>query len=165
METTTEIKAKVIAQYIGHMCQTMTRAAGGEEGKPFRYLKGQLKEIDMGMVDSFMGVLLENEPIQENHENYNTKQCKLILKPLSAITDEDALEIQRIYDGDLKLHYETNKINRGKKFANDPMLCYEAYQYLISKGYDIKHRLLGHLTLQQAGLAHHVTRQKSGCVV
>lgn len=153
MELTTEIKAKVIAQYIGQMCQTMTRAAGGEEGKPFRYLKGQLKEIDMGMVDSFMGVLLENEPIKENHENYNTNQCKLILKPLSAITDEDALEIQRIYDGAGYPDLTVDKIKKGRKFANDPMLCYEAYQYLISKGYDIKHRLLGHLTLQQVGLA------------
>lgn len=153
MELTTEIKAKVIAQYVGQMCQTITRAAGGEEGKPFRYLKGQLKEIDMGMVDSFMGVLLENEPIQENHENYNTNQCKLILKPLSAITDEDALEIQRIYDGEFHQAVAGDKVKRGKKFANDNFLCYEAYQYLVSKGYDIKHRLLGHLTLQQAGLA------------
>lgn len=150
---TTEIKAKVIAQYIGQMCETVTRQSGGEKGKPFRYLKGQLKEIDTGMVDSFIGVLLENEKDPSNHTNYNTDQCKLILKPLSAITDEDALEIQKIYDGEFHNAVAGDKVKRGKKFANDKFLCYEAYQYLISKGYDIKHRLLGHLTLQQAGLA------------
>lgn len=149
---TKDIKASVIAQYIGQMVKTTTRIAQGE-GKPFRYLKGQLKEIDLGMADSFLGVLLENEKIESNHENYNTDQCKLILKPLSEISDDDALAVQKIYDGNITLHFETNKITRGKKFANDPMLCYEAYQYLISKGYDIKHRFLGGLTLQQAGLA------------
>lgn len=152
MELTTDIKAKVIAQYIGQTVQTCTRALQGE-GKPSKYLKGELKEIDTGMVDSFMGVLLENESNPTNHENYNTNQCKLILKPLSKITDEDALEVQKIYDGEFHNAVAGNKITRGKKFANDPTLCFEAYQYLISKGYDIKHRLLGHLTLQQAGLA------------
>ena len=141
-----------MAQYIGQMCVTTTRQTQGE-GQPSKYLKGVLKEVDLGMVDGFIGVLLENETDQSNHIYYKPGAAKLILKPLSAITDDDALEIQRIYDGDKGYFEQQYRIVRGKSFAKDPSLNYEAYQYLIGKGYDIKHRLLGHLTLQQAGLA------------
>jgi hypothetical protein len=157
MEISNEIKAKVISQYLGQTCQTMTRQSQGQ-GLPFKFIKGELKEIDLGMIDDFIGLLLENETNVTNHTNYNTDQCKLILKPLSAITDEDVIELYKIMVGDDfdERYIETFKKGEGVKIDNI-MKNVIAYQWLQSKGYDLPQYLLGGKTLQEAGLAVYET--------
>jgi len=159
MELTNEIKATVLGQYLGQQMQTTTRQSQGE-GLPSKKLKGQLKEIDIGMVDSFIGVLLENETDVSNHTNYNTDQCKLILKPLSDITDEDALEVANICRWNHLM--ESSRIVQAKellgRFWNGQTNLsgwdwIKIYQYLQSKGYDLPHLLLKSKTLQECGLA------------
>ena len=180
MEISTEIKAKVISQYLGQTCQTMTRQAQGQ-GLPFKFLKGVLKEIDLGMIDGFIGLLLENETNVTNHTNYNTDQCKLILKPLIEITDEDAIEMAKLFggiEGDVELNRPTDLTNEDiffavqviqiepewasyctpKKWRNINGYGTNAYQWLQTKGYDMPHYLLGGKTLHEAGLAIYETK-------
>jgi hypothetical protein len=149
MELSNEIIAKVISPYIGCMCLTNTRESQGE-GKPFKFLKGKFLEIDLGMMDSFIGLLLENETEPSNHENYSASDIKLILKPLSAITDSDAIEVQKILG--LRM---SKKSNQFKDICNaaTPECAIEIYQFLQNKGYDMPHYLLGIKTLKEVGLA------------
>lgn len=163
MEITNEVKAKVMAQYLGHWCQTKTRQTQGA-GLPSKYLKGVLKEIDLGMSNSFMGILLENETDINNHINYNTDQCKLILKPLSQMSNEHNIEIGKLaHYGDVQ---PSNKewLLLGKRaitelFINNVHAGYSMrtnffiHQYLIAKGYDLPNYLLNRKTLHEAGLA------------
>ena len=90
MEITNEIKAKVFAQYLGHRVELdnggskvrnrILCAVGGIDDGGHEYLK--LK----------MGTFAHAVFIKEN-------SAKLILKPLSEITDEDAMEVANICNG------------------------------------------------------------------
>lgn len=170
MEITNKIKAKIFAQYLEQTCQTMTRQSQGE-GLPFKFLKGELKEIDLGMVDDFIGLLLENETNITNHTNYNTDQCKLILKPLSAITDEDAIEVLNILMGRKGSYYKDWHINMQEQWLKIIKLeltenfgstqlkilpyfknMFMVNQFLQSKGYDLPNFLLDGKTLFESNL-------------
>jgi len=164
MTITNEIKSKVFAQYLGQICQTMTRQTQGE-GKASIYLKGHLKEIDLGMQNDFIGLLLENETDACNHTNYNTDQAKLILTPLSQISDEDAIEFVKVTSKDDTFV----KCENGVIFHKDSLfedvfatnlndnyntcLPIKSFQFLQSKGYDLPQYLLGGKTLHECGLA------------
>ncbi len=134
MEITNDIKAKVFAQYLGQ-----------------KYNDGDLEEPQIFPVEAETFSCFELYPNGMN-------SAKLILKPLSAITDEDAIEVARI----LGYHPTQEKGTIGRRFANSfsevwhsqkpfDLLC--AFQYLQSKGYDLPSYLLGGKTLHEAGLA------------
>jgi len=86
---------------------------------------------------------------------------KLILTPLSQISDKDAIEVDKIISGkqyaDIKGFCNST---RGKIWVND-IFCnneqtrksYLVCQFLQSKGYDLPHYLLGNKTLHECGLA------------
>lgn len=161
MEITNEIKAKVFAQYFGHSCITMTRQTQGE-GLPSKYLKGILKEIDLDMQDSFIGLLLENEKDFSIHEYYNSHQIKLILRSLSSMTDDDAIEVASI--AGISKSYNSQKYilesglelvaNYMRKQSNVHGIYWiRLSQYLTYRGYDLPQYLLGNKTLHEAGLA------------
>lgn len=182
MEISNQQIANVLAPYLGQDMITKTRHYEGE-GKPAKYLKGKFLEIDLGMIDSFIGVLLENETEPSNHTNYTINEVKLILKPLSEITKEDAIEVARICNcgnwtierkleykkttyktpfAQLYTEYEDRKQvlisfdNEGFKVHNGNEYYHThvpSHQYLISKGYDLPNYLLGGKTLNEAGLA------------
>lgn len=88
---------------------------------------------------------------------------KLLLRPLSAITDEDAIEVANLnyvpeyFDGDNKSaanlgRYWVKQI-REMRHDDTPKYVWLTFQYLQSKGYDLPHYLLGGKTLKEAGLA------------
>ncbi len=144
MKITDEIKTKVLSQYLGQPFKMITN--GGE----FKVSPATLGNIQL-----------------INPED------TLVLKPLSSITDEDAIEVAKIeglvnakitgknnykielsddsyillitYKGRIDLYKNTNHI------AQDKTL--EMFQYLQSKGYDLPNYLLGGKTLHEAGLA------------
>lgn len=163
MNLSTKQIAQVIAPYLGQDMITTTRQTQGE-GKPSKYLKGKFLEVDLGMVDSFIGVLLENETEPSNHTNYNIHEAKLILKPLSEISDEDATEVGLMVCTDESKSYHNHigmsfvkllSVKYDEKYLGSyfPFDIIDACQYLISKGYDLPHHLLNGKTLHEAGLA------------
>lgn len=179
MNLTNQQIAQVIAPYLGQDMITTTRQTQGE-GKPSKYLKGKFLEIDLGMVDSFIGVLLENETEPSNHTNYNIHEAKLILKPLSEISNEDAIEVGKLVgiwsEKEIEemqpLEKETIKLlirygeNYSKvvgskndlgigflDFGGSSRKLFLAHQFLQSKGYDLPHYLLDGKTLFESGLA------------
>ena len=93
--------------------------------------------------------------VRWNFANFQLEGWKLILNPLSAITDEDAIEVAKFqYTGKdaprLYHNVETGKCSAA--LCNADHLCGFAYQYLQSKGYDLPHHLLGGKTLRESGL-------------
>lgn len=87
---------------------------------------------------------------------------KLILKPLSAITDEDAIEVAKIYFDDEKELLPPDGVwiieeiiikNKTCKYKRAILI----YQYLQSKGYDLPNFHLEGKTLHEVGLAIYET--------
>ncbi len=74
---------------------------------------------------------------------------KLILKPLSKITHENAVELYKAIKYNLRSTTFILQTLKALPFNKSTI----AYQYLISKGYDLPHYLLGGKTLQECGLA------------
>lgn len=168
-ELTNEIKAKLFAMYIGQEVITMTRQTQGE-GKPSKYLKGILKEVDLGMGDNFMGVLLENEDDPCHYKYYSSDEAKLLLKPISDITDEDAVHVAWM----LKMIETKTEANRPRAIKSGKYITnrlFEKYgiekadqdnieisrfisctQFLVSEGYDVPQYLLGGYMIK-SGLA------------
>jgi hypothetical protein len=144
MEITKEIKEKVFGQYIGNLI------TWGEAD-----FKG----------DKIHTILLNSQTIN----NIFNMDTKLILKPLSAITDEDMVWV---YDTCNNLHEQRRirpdwvkqntpslkdmkrQINNGHAHYKGGYLSDSAvHQYLLSKGYDLPQYLLGWKTLHESGLA------------
>jgi len=71
MEITNEIKAKVFASYLGHRIKMFEQ------------------EFKLAYTDL-------NNSGRINKSEHNIEHCKLILRPLSEITDEDAIEVGKI---------------------------------------------------------------------
>jgi hypothetical protein len=63
-------------------------------------------------------------------------RVKLSLTPLTAITDEHAIDVAKIFDGN---YSHPNQIARGKYLVeqNIGVLPYAVFQYLILKGYAV----------------------------
>lgn len=118
MENTLENKAKFFAQYWGFN-ETM-------------------------VIDTFMGrtnILSVDYVLKEHSLHSIFKDYQLLLKPLSSITDEDAIEVAKIFNQHkIKAHYSDDDlkaylINKGKQFAFRCEHYVIIYQYLQSKGY------------------------------
>lgn len=106
------------------------------------------------------------QPVTGNGRKYNINY-QLILKPLSAITDEDANAVAKMFaiPGDKLMATGKGLVRRifdqteeEDEFAGLEVL--RVYQYLQSKGYDVPNHLLGSnkscggcKTLKEAGLA------------
>lgn len=130
MELTNDIKAKVLAQYLGSWIKLATGldrtliAVGGIGDEP--YIKLRLGEA--GNKQFVHAELLQ------------LSTAKLILKPLSAITDEDAIEVANIAMRRHNRHYKpgdvTYKIltkqaeSEGKIFYIEVGVCVNAGLYM-----------------------------------
>lgn len=87
---------------------------------------------------------------------------KLILKPLSAITDEDATEVAKMFtgtkgklseDGFFQCIDANDFVTQYFSFTRHQLLPSVLADFLRSRGYDISHYLLDGKTLHEAGLA------------
>jgi len=112
--------------YLRQECQTPTRVYNDEiPGKPYK-LRGQILDIDL-VIDQ-AGVHLPGNPITDLN-NYAFSELKLILRPLSSITIEEAKEVN-IEMGQILLAQIPK--DAGLKFftANQ-------FQWFLSKGFDL----------------------------
>ncbi len=137
MKILTDIKAKVFAQYLGQKI---------DNGK---ILSGSV------LTDRFFA-------LDESEERY--RELKLILKPLSAITEPQLLEIAKLYHPDafnVSFNINTGELvwtymvmENVKQRAMIPIEdSAKAYQWFLQNGFDTKQILLGGKTLNEAGLA------------
>jgi hypothetical protein len=147
MEITNDIKAKVFAQY-------------SEEN--IEYTKEIGRKYYFTKIDFEKGYLSEN-----NGCTFDISEVKLILKPLSAMLREDAIEVAKLqqekFGEGLKISLHIDDKNYG---CLDCLIEWDGHrhdywqpvysptlQYLQSKGYDLPQYLLGGKTLHEAGLA------------
>lgn len=147
MEISNDIIAKVFAQYLGQ----------------------KINENNSTFYDTMVSVDLFNESIcTSNYITYKLNEVKLVLKPLSSITDE---HIIWVHDTEHNFHEQRKLRPDWAKTVTPPlkemkdMISNEfgytggylsdsaVHQYLISKGYDVPLMLLGWKTLEQSGLA------------
>ncbi|MES2285815.1 MAG: hypothetical protein V4547_09025 [Bacteroidota bacterium] len=134
MEITNEIKAKIFAQYLGQKIQW-------RDTSETEVTTLTISELDRSEKITFLCI-------------------KLLLKPLFAISDEDALAISVIMQF-TELEEETTKIEYIKQVIPNLYPCsscsklivLNVFQFLQSKGYDLPQYLLGGKTLFESGLA------------
>lgn len=146
MEMTKEVKTKIFAENIGQkvIIESDRFTTGG--------VKNRIEE-------TIFGVNLEGTIICYHHEINVNDGIRLLKKPITSITDEDAIKISDIFGIENvsdKFKVEIIKqILRLDFKANDsfPFTWLSVYQFLQSKEYDLPHFLLGNKTLHEAGLA------------
>ena len=152
MEITNEIIIKVLVQYLGQEMAFKT---------------------DLSLKNQKLTIYLLNTLITNG---FWWRDTKLILKPLSAITDEDAIEVAKLAkpkwinlkEFTVKRFITWTEVNVGgydtvqifsegnirqDTYEQKAIEFYRAYQYLQSKGYDLPNYFLGGKTLEQSGLA------------
>ncbi len=136
---TNEIKARVFAQYMPN-----TILINGEES-------------------NFVSI---NRSGRINRSEHNPDACQLILKPLSAITDEDAIRCSKYSGWDLEITSDSSRqscIDCGKRVAGEYQRNYskacingtewlQIYQYLQSKGYALPYMEYSVEDLVKAGI-------------
>lgn len=138
MEISNEIKCKVLALYLGQM----------------------INENNSTLYDTMVSVDLFNESIcTSNHITYKLDEVKLVLKPLSEISDEDAIQVDELISPQYSSIKHFHTVTRGKVWIRDILSgnqvsnVFNVYQFLQYKGYDLPNYLLGGKTLQESGLA------------
>lgn len=127
MEHSNEIKAKVFAQYLGQSIKS--------NGK--KYELTVLDPNNRHKKELFFA--LDNE-------------VQLILKPLSSISDEDAIEVAKIQRPQFKVTAELGRSLVEKSIKGYHTLTIRSYQFLLSRGYDMPQYLLGNKTLHECNL-------------
>lgn len=79
-----------------------------------------------------------SEILHKVTHTYMTKaileSCSLLLTPLSQISDEDAIEVSKIFNKDMGLNEDTHRYY-GRNFWSTYTTYVPVYKYLISKGY------------------------------
>lgn len=149
MENTHEVKVKVFAQYIGQKFRVTEREHFIQNGT--------LNRVGM---NGLLGIMRNDSFFYSSHVD----NCKLILKPLNLISDEDAVEVAKIWHkgerNDVinlsesnRIRYINNMKEQLKFSVEKDSWSLNVYQYLQSKGYDLPNYLLEGKTLQEAGLA------------
>lgn len=160
MKYSNDIIAKVIAPYLGQRLSAEL------------IYKGFTCEL---VINNFTTSMANGMTIGTAIQN----NAKLILKPLSSITDEDAIEVGKIIFGE---EYSVGEVNRNNDYEvsvkvlkpnttvnQNVRICFDgnfsncngyglrnvlrAIQYLISKGYDLPNHLLDGKTLFESRLA------------
>lgn len=143
MEITNKTKVKIFAPYIGCLTYDDLGRFGGIR-------RERLMEIH---ADGCL--MIWDEPLQTLE---NRPSCKLILKPLSEITDEDAKEAIKIW-GEAPYPFgaitEDSRPSKWRRviIEHSKELPIFVYQYLQSKGYDLPNYLLGGKTFFECELA------------
>ncbi len=156
-EISNEIIAKVLSPYRGHKVKD--------------YYNEEIMTLT-GISDD--GVTITSRNMFKHNRDF--KEIKLILKPLQSMSDEDAIEMAKIFGGisgeiilnrptDLKnkdIHFTVQVYTNKPKFTTystpkylTDSFGYKEYQWLQSKGYDTPHPLLNDKTLEESGLAIH----------
>ena len=145
MEITNDIKAKVFAQYLGQKARLTGNVT-------LSTLRGVLINDHKHWCVWLTGKTQSSE--ESKGLSYAIEDCKLILKPLSEITDEDAIEVCKLQWGN---HYTENKLINAllsSVRSIEPQAYFaNAYQFLQSRGYDLPQYLLGGKTLHECNLA------------
>jgi len=163
MEITNEIKAKVFAQYLGQMIEL------DNSGSKVR----NRKLISVGGIDDEEYLKLRMGEAKDGFTHVcfvKSNECKLILKNISDITNEYAIEFTKLQQEgigknieNIKIGFHIDEKNNGcldciiewDGYSHDywqPVYS-PSFQYLQSKGYDLPQYLLGGKTLQECGLA------------
>lgn len=134
MELTTEQIARVFAMYWGCLCTS----------ERYPQIKGNISGIDNCMAGLHVFI--------DNNEGVPIDEAKLVLRPLSAITDEDAIEVARImgvtysadpsseafFDYDGLMCYVVELFTKGGNMREIPAdKVVEAFQFLIQQGYAV----------------------------
>lgn len=138
MEISNETKAKVFAQYLGQQVKLIVKM----DSNYFGYNEG-IYTLAATILDRLNDLC----------------ECKLILKPLNKIIDEDVVEWSRQDGkpiGKNDSSYMFQSIEEAKRYLNfysHPNIGWQSYQYLQSKGYDLPNYLLNGKTLHESGLA------------
>lgn len=161
MEISNETKAKVFAPLIGVEFKCIT-----EHFKlPNKIFYGILLNDNNEYALCLRG---ENN---KRADYYSVNEWLPILKPLSAITDEDAIDMVKIICPEAKnVFVSSGIINYDYDFLDINMdgehdlkdignVCFPpcVYQFLISKGYDLPQYLLNDKTLFESGLCTYET--------
>jgi len=170
MELTNEIKLKIFSNYIG--CRVKYIGTDGEykEGMSdtnkddynYRFILTGIKKDNHWCTTALFGDILNREDlVVDTNIETDINDCKLILTPLSEITDEDAIELTNIL-GWKGLNSGEAKALFGLFFlikSNDNLksqLLYDlndicmVYDYLRFKGYMVPY--MG-IDLYEAGIA------------
>lgn len=177
---TNDIIAKVISSYLGVKIDlSNTEWYKLEMMERGRFIEATLSGINSN--ENSVGACIQHNIKTQNNglQWLSFSAFKLILKPLSSITDEDAIEVGKILFGkeysvgevDRRNDYEVSvKVLKPDTTINQNVYIgfkgglsncngwglqnmLQAYQYLQSKGYDLPQHLLGGKTLQEAELA------------
>lgn len=133
-EITSETKAKLFAQYLGKSLQ-------------FDDNEFVLASINLAGT------------INTHGWTFSAIDCKLILKPLSYITEAELLELVDVDFGEAA-NLLPDKIDAGNHVINEIRNgsgTFMAHQYLVSKGYDVPQYLLGGKTMHEAKLCIYIT--------
>ena len=130
MKITKEVRAKIFNQYYG--------------------VKYHYKN-DFGTYADLVGSINTYKHLSEY------EVVKLVLKPLSEITDEDANKIATLSGFNYLMDLQEFELT-GALSCKLYDFC-SAYQYLQSKGYDLPQYLLNGKTLKEAGLAIYPTKE------
>lgn len=164
MEITPEIKAKIYNQYTGADCVIT----------PYE-IQHKAKFFGCSFSPNFIYAQTGRDYAPSKYSIEKVK-FKLLLCPLSAISDEDAIEVAKLFgiknkvrrDKSIKtcfkftidgctgfIKFEFNEVYYydGVSVEGDTTQSLKVYQYLQSKGYDLPHYLLSGKTLHEAGLA------------
>jgi len=161
MEITNEIKSKVFAQYLGNKVEYQDRTG---------IICTYYLPANANYKSSYWICSLEEEGNREMSCSANINDCKLILKPISALTNEDAIEVAVLAGMVRPMNrFEfviSRHINYTKHILSEYFEGYRPteeiitgnvwlsiFQYLQSKGYDIPQHLLGGKTLFECELA------------
>jgi hypothetical protein len=159
MKIKEEIKAKVMLPYLGVKVDLSKTQWYKQESKlRNRFIEAILAGGKSNKL-STIACIEHNIKTQNNGLQWlNLSAFKLILKPLSEITDKEVLEVAKLngyrVDGSYKNY--TLEITKDALLGKRPdvkIINVECWQYLISRGYDLPQYLLGGKTLKQAGLA------------
>jgi hypothetical protein len=134
METSNEIISKVFAGYLG--CEMIFE----KSGRITRLFGVTIGNNDISLMDS------------DSLKSYNYFPFKLLLTPLSAISDEDAIEVAKMLDYHDSEDFSVKVFIERGIMDNKLWKRYDTYQYLQSRSYDLPHYLLGGKTLHQSGL-------------
>ena len=147
MEITNEIKAIVFAQYLWH-----------------RFI---IEDARGSFEDTITHINNVGDVSGHEHESI-IKNCFVVLRPLSGITDEDAVELVKIQSDiyvavepternhrgfNFRFYYNSSPHHRRQKCIWWSDLNFKQAQFLQFKGYDLPSYLLGGKTLREAGLA------------
>lgn len=136
MTITNEIKAKVFAQYLGHPM----KCTGGHFIANKNSMRDGVKIMSLSvMADCYEGT-------------FKWSDFKLILTPLSQISDEDEIELGNII-GTFDVTYFIRSLIGKTVYSINASTAFQCYQFLQSNGYDLPQYLLGGKTLHECGLA------------